>query len=102
MLAALGGFAGANTVRLQADGKIIVGGYGNGGYFTLVRYLANGSPDLSFSGDGNISFVTANGISAVNDLTILSDGKILAVGDYSPSNSGRYGTSLMLARFNAN
>ena len=29
-------------------------------------------------------------------------GKILAVGDYSPSNVGRYGSALMVARFNAN
>lgn len=102
VLTDLGGFAGANTVRLQADGKIIVGGYGNGGYFTLARYLANGLLDRTFSGDGVITFVSGDGISAVNDLTILSDGKILAVGDYSPSNYGRYGTTLMLARFNAN
>ena len=52
----LGGFAGANSVALQPDGKIVVGGYGSGS-FTVLRFLSNGTLDRSFSGDGIASFL---------------------------------------------
>ena len=102
VLTDLGGYGGAKAVALQSDGRIVVGGFGSGGYFTVVRYLVNGSLDRSFSGDGIMSLVSNGGGSGVNDLAILPDGRILAVGDYSPNYSGRYGSSLMMVRFNPN
>ncbi|HEU0111526.1 MAG TPA: delta-60 repeat domain-containing protein, partial [Flavisolibacter sp.] len=44
-----------NAIALQSDGKIVVAGYttiDNTTNFALARYNPDGSPDLSFSGDG--------------------------------------------------
>ena len=82
VLTDVGGYGGANSVALQSDGRIVVGGFGSGGYFTIVRYLPNGTLDSSFSGDGKQSLVSGYYGSRINDLAILPDGRILAVGDY--------------------
>ena len=45
----------ANAVAVQADGKIVAGGFApqaGSGSFALVRYASDGSPDPTFSGDG--------------------------------------------------
>jgi uncharacterized delta-60 repeat protein len=46
------------SVVVQADGKIIVAGYGDFGFgaedFELVRYNANGTLDTTFDGDGKV------------------------------------------------
>ena len=86
ILTDLGGYGGANAVALQSDGRIVVGGFGDGGYFTIVRYLPNGTLDSSFSGDGKQSLVSGYYGSRINDLAILPDGRILAVGDHYTSN----------------
>lgn len=103
----LGGFAKVTSVKVQSDGRIVVGGVGGGSYrtsyLTLVRYLANGTVDRTFSGDGIASFVTQNGTtSALNDFSVLPDGRILAVGDFFPAVSGRYSSTVLLVQFNAN
>src|SRR3954464_3889001 len=51
----LGTHEGAFALRIQPDGKLVLGGYtqGNGGHLSAAfRLLTNGSRDLSFSGDG--------------------------------------------------
>lgn len=99
----LGGYATATTVRIQPNGRIVVGGIGNGGYFTLVRYLSNGTLDTSFSGDGIQTVFNSNVTSStLADLIIQPDGKILATGELSPYVSGAYFSAMIVARFNAN
>jgi hypothetical protein len=39
-------------MALQADGKIVRAGGPDSGKIEVIRYLANGTPDLTFSGDG--------------------------------------------------
>ncbi|MEZ4751328.1 MAG: hypothetical protein R3B54_12140 [Bdellovibrionota bacterium] len=81
-------FAGSTSdvaydMALQTDGKIVVGGvsYGtNGKLFALARYLTNGNLDTSFSGDGLVTTSVATEGGALNGITILSNGKIMAVG----------------------
>ncbi|MBI4985677.1 MAG: M10 family metallopeptidase C-terminal domain-containing protein [Rhodocyclales bacterium] len=74
----------AQSVVVQADGKILVAGYAGSataGYdFALVRYNADGSPDTGFSDDGKL--VTDLGSAADDGLSVAlqSDGKILLAG----------------------
>ena len=84
------------AMAVQADGKIIIGGFtqSNGAnLFALSRYEANGNFDSTF---GNGGQVTANLSGAIRSLTIQSNGKIIAAGT-SSENSGDF----RLARFNA-
>jgi uncharacterized delta-60 repeat protein len=99
----LGGYGRATTVKIQPNGRIVVGGSGDGGYFTLLRYLSNGTLDNSFSGDGMLTTFNGNvGSSVLNDLVIQPDGKILVAGEIQLFTSGKYPTALLIARFNTN
>ncbi|MFO1002834.1 MAG: hypothetical protein U0936_21090 [Planctomycetaceae bacterium] len=99
----LGGYAGGRTVALQADGRIVVGGFGGGGFFTLVRYRTDGSLDTTFRGTGYFTtFVASNSSSSVTSLAIQSDGKILAAGNVQSSTNSRYRSTYTVIRFNAN
>ena len=93
----------AKSITVQADGKIVVAGYGIGsgtGYdFAVVRYNADGSLDTTFnlqsSLGGTVAF-TENGAAVILDSdVILSDAELDAlqsgVGDYT-------GATLTLAR----
>ncbi len=85
------GFFSASSFAVQPDGKIIVGGayslsteepFANA-QFALVRYLPTGIIDLSFGSNGRVittfTEYPATGM-ALNDITVLPDGKIVAVG----------------------
>jgi len=90
--------AGGNSVAIQADGKIVVGGT-NGENFTVVRYLTDGSLDDSFNSAGTqpgvvITAIGASTTSAINAVAIQSDGKILA--------AGTDGSHFVLVRYLAN
>ncbi|MBY4677661.1 DUF4347 domain-containing protein [Marinobacterium arenosum] len=71
------------SVTLQADGKILVGGYANNGsstYFALVRYNSDGSLDTTFSTDGKLTTTIGSGPDFGRSLAVLDDGKILLAG----------------------
>lgn len=76
--------ASAYSVKIQADGKILVAGFSDNGAntdFTLVRYDTYGNLDNSFSADGIQT--TAIGIGSGDEgysLDIQSDGKIIVAG----------------------
>jgi len=78
----------ANSVKIQPDDKIIVGGYSQRSSsdtrndFAIVRFNTNGSLDTTFDGDGKVfTIITSAGeTSNIADLDIQSDGKILAAG----------------------
>ena len=90
----LGGEDEANTVALQANGKIIAVGEGEGGNsgFALARYNPNGTLDTSFSGDGKQTTPFA-GHDEAQGVAIQEDGKIVVVGHgfaiarYNPNGS---------------
>jgi uncharacterized delta-60 repeat protein len=63
-------YESAQSVAIQADGKIVVGGAG-----WIVRYNPNGSLDTTFNGTG---IVTPG--SGVLSVAVQSDGKIVATG----------------------
>lgn len=78
----------ATCVAIQADGKIVVGGYaqrdGTGNFdFAVVRLNTDGSLDTSFSSDGKavIAFdYGGGGDDRATGIAIQSDGKIVLVG----------------------
>ena len=73
----------AQSVILQADGKILVaGGSGDGSSisdFVLARYNIDGSLDTSFSGDGKLT-TSIGGFDFGKSVVIQRDGKILVAG----------------------
>ena len=72
------------SVVIQADGKIVVAGYGVGSggslEFAVVRYNTDGSLDTTFGTGGKIltPVGTANGVG--NSVTVQADGKIVVAG----------------------
>jgi uncharacterized delta-60 repeat protein len=95
--------AGANSVAIQADGKIVIAG---GSYsagqsysdFTVVRLLPDGSLDTSFGGTGKVITSFGNGSYAYKVL-LQPDGKIVGVGE---ANFAAFSSAFALARYNAN
>src|SRR5262249_37359654 len=68
----------AYALAIQPDGKLIAaGGSDTFGSFVIARYNTDGSPDTSFSGDGQTTtFIGSN--STPYSLALQSDGKIVA------------------------
>jgi len=72
-----------NSVTVQSDGKILVGGStGNGSNrdFALVRYNSDGSLDTSFDIDGKVTTDFASSSDDGMGVTVQNDGKILVAG----------------------
>jgi uncharacterized delta-60 repeat protein len=73
----------AYAMALQSDGKIVVAGYSYNGAnedFALVRYNADGTLDVSFSGDGKLTTAVGPAEDYVNSIALQSDGKIVVAG----------------------
>jgi len=69
----------ANSVVVQADGKIVAGGL-SGKRFALVRYNASGTLDTSFGGDGKVFTNFLAQQDTIDGLAIQSGGEIVAAG----------------------
>lgn len=94
------GNGGATAVRVQRDGKIIVGGFtiDNNNYdFSLVRYNTNGSLDPNFGVGGKVTTQIDIGNESIYDLVLQGDGKIVVVGYSNVLNS-----DFAIARYNTN
>jgi uncharacterized delta-60 repeat protein len=86
-------FDNAKRVALDADGKVVViglansQGVGDQGDFGVARFNADGSPDLSFSGDGkatvNFTYAADGGLDLVNAVAFGPGGTILLGGEVS-------------------
>jgi uncharacterized delta-60 repeat protein len=76
------GFDHAQAVAIAPDGKIVVGGYVNGGPnwdFGVARFTASGQLDTTFSGDGKITS-SLGGSEHCSAIAVQSDGKVIAAG----------------------
>jgi uncharacterized delta-60 repeat protein len=95
-----GGFARANGVALNSNGRIVVaGGGGASGDFALARYNPTGSLDTSFSGDGKQTTDFGGAGERANAVALQGDGDIVAAG----VGLGAYGTrDFALARYKGN
>ena len=90
-----------NSMELQSDGKIVLGGSSglpSGGFtFTLARYLSNGDLDDSFGTNG-IASTPLGTSSRGNSVVIQNDGKILLAGESKDSSNS---FNFALARYNS-
>ena len=90
----------ANSMAVQADGKIVVAGSsynGSNDDFALARYNADGSLDTSFSADGKLTTAIGSAIDVAYCVAMQVDGKIVVAGSsYNGSNE-----DFALARYNA-
>ncbi|WP_225801068.1 DUF11 domain-containing protein [Streptomyces sp. NK15101] len=79
----LGGYAGAQGMAVQSDGRIVTIGYGysdeTSGDFTLTRHNPDGSLDPTFDGDGVVTTDFGNNEEGLA-LALQPDGKTVAVG----------------------
>ncbi len=73
----ISGADNALDMAVQADGKIILGGYNGSFNTTLVRYNVNGSLDTSFGSGGKVTTNIASG-SFIEGLAVRPDGRIVA------------------------
>lgn len=83
-----------NAISIMPDGRIIAAG-GSGPDFLLMRFLANGDPDMSF-GKGGRTSVATNGESQAKGIYLRPNGKILLGGSNFVSEQG-----LVAVSFNA-
>lgn len=74
----------ATAMTVQNDGKIVLGGWvgrSNERDFALVRLNPNGSRDVAFGKDGvAVVSVLKEEADFINDIAVMPDGKIVAVG----------------------
>jgi uncharacterized delta-60 repeat protein len=89
----------AKGITVAADGKLLIAASA-GNKFSMVRLEADGTPDASFSNDGVVSGVFAEGYQSVGgSISILRNETILLDGDFylRPSSKAQRG----LAMFNS-
>jgi len=89
------------SVALQTDGKLVLtGGSFDGTFydFSVVRYNANGSLDLSFDTDGMVTTTVGNDESYGYTVKIQSNGKIVVAGIADNATDGDFA----LCRYNTN
>ncbi|HEX6125768.1 MAG TPA: hypothetical protein VFZ23_10400, partial [Pyrinomonadaceae bacterium] len=74
----------ATSVAIQSDGKIVAAGTANSGSFdefAFARYLSGGQPDLTFDGDGKVTYdIVPMSSDVLSSVLIQADGKIIGVG----------------------
>lgn len=94
--------AGASSVAIDPDGRIVVAGHvqpvsAGPEHFAIARYTPGGEPDTSFSGDGTVttSVGKASQISVASAVAIDSLGRIVAAGQGSEGQ----GFEFALARY---
>lgn len=101
------GFDAAYDVAVQADGRILVSGYGvsgsaSEGDFAVVRYTSDGSLDTTFGAGGKVLTPVGPGTAADNSygMAVQADGKIVVSG-YSAVDGGS-NIQFAVVRYNAN
>ncbi len=91
----------AQAMAVQADGKLVVVGYGNTGAstdFELVRYQRDGAIDTTFGTNGVVTTDVSTGSDVANAVAIQADGKIVVAGSADVSPKGK---SFAVVRYNA-
>jgi uncharacterized delta-60 repeat protein len=103
----VGNWALGDAVAIQADGKIVVGGYAEtGAYvsptsdFALARYNQDGTLDQSFGSGGMQRTDFFGNCDQSFDLGIQSDGKIV-LGGFAQARDGDSNRDFAVARYNS-
>ena len=84
----------ANSLAIQGDGSIVLGGHANFDFFTVVRLTPTGSLDAAFGDDGVMFSNLTPDYDVIYSVAIQADGGIVAAG-ISSGQGGR----MSLARF---
>ena len=74
----------ANSMTLQPDGKVLLGGYcsnGTNNDFCAARYLASGTLDTTWNGTGTVITPIGSGDDRASSITLQPDGKVLLAGN---------------------
>ena len=89
----IAGFADeANSVAIQSDGKIVVGGTARSSAsfgaadFAVIRYNPDGSLDTSFDTDGKVTTDFFGFDDHGNGVAVQNDGRIVVAGTAKPAN----------------
>jgi uncharacterized delta-60 repeat protein len=88
----------ATSVAVQADGKIVAGGFSwweYGSNFEVMRYNPNGDRDISFGANGRVS---GGSETVVTSIALQPDGKIVVAGGVNDQEP----YSCILARYKTN
>ncbi|MEX2173577.1 MAG: SBBP repeat-containing protein [Pirellulaceae bacterium] len=96
----------AQSVAVQADGKIVAAGtsrtnLGGSDDYALARYNSDGSLDTSFDGDGKVTTDFAGSTDVVFSIAVQADGKIVAAGRSDQGGSTGSNFDFALARYNS-
>lgn len=77
-----GTFANIKSIEIQADNKIVAGGFVLDSFsnFALTRYLSSGELDLAFGNQGIVITHLSPESDGINSIQIQADGKIVAGG----------------------
>jgi uncharacterized delta-60 repeat protein len=88
----------ATGIAVQADGKIVVGGYtideGGDFDFALARYQGSGRLDRSFGSQGLVT-TDLGGDEVVHAIALQDDGRILVAGDAGTANGDDFDFAVM-------
>ena len=96
-------------VAVQSDGKIVLAGeafdlvQGEGASdFAVARLNRDGSPDLTFDGDGVVVFPAEGNADEAAGVAVQADGKIVAAGSFANNNEAGVSEEALFAvlRFN--
>lgn len=110
-LLSFGQSSAATALALLPGGKFLVGGGiaaagGVGGAanmdFAVLRFTANGKLDPTFGTAGRVTTDFAHKFDGVDDLRVLTDGKIVVAGQIDESHPGAGDGAFGLARYTAN
>ncbi len=90
----------AKVIKLQNDGKILVGGFlkptkFNNSFFALFRLNADGSLDSGFSTDGKLVLDLNNESNDISDFIFLANDQILLAGNSFDGVSNKFTTILI-------
>jgi uncharacterized delta-60 repeat protein len=94
---AFGTGANAHSMVLQADGKLLIGGYSRSG-FLVVRFMTNGTLDTSFGTNGSSTVSVGISDNYCHTLLLQSDGKIVLSGSAITTGNN---FDFVLLRFNS-
>jgi uncharacterized delta-60 repeat protein len=91
------------ALAVQSDGKVLMGGRAHmgvtGNDFAIARFNADGSIDTTFGNNGVVITNMGHASDGVYALKVLSDGKIVAVGETTRNGMG---LDFAVARYNGN
>jgi uncharacterized delta-60 repeat protein len=76
------------AVGTYSDGRVVVAAYNTDKWFTLLRYMPDGTLDASFGTAGQVKIRNSNDDAIAYAITVLSDNSLLAAGyAWNPANS---------------